>query len=100
MSQKLNRNDWPYISSIVHDSNLTPIVAAEGIACSGRKEAHYFVIKSILQMSHGCTIEDIYVVFQDRFFEQYIVSPDLIDLSNNIFLGLIPFDARNMVITS
>ena len=79
MSRKLNRNDLPYISILVPESNLKSRVATEGIDCSKRKESYSFTIRFNIQIPPGCIKEDIYTIFVYGFFDQHIVSPKYID---------------------
>ena len=86
MKRKMNSYDWPYISVVAMDSNGSPRVVAEGIACTERNEAYVAAVKSLLDMSPGRTNEEVLAVFADGALNKNILLPQNMNLPNARFV--------------
>lgn len=86
MKRQLNSYEWPYISIVAMDSNGSPRVMAEGIACTERNEAYVAAVQSLLDMSPGRTNENVLAVFADGALNPDIVLPHKMNLPNAKFI--------------
>ena len=86
MKRQLNSYEWPYISIVAMDSNGSPRVVAEGIACTERNEAYVAAVQSLLAMSPGRTNENVLAVFADGALNADILLPHNMNLPNAKFI--------------
>ena len=86
MKRKLNSYEWPYISIVAMDSNGSPRVVAEGIACTERHAAYVTAVRSVLDMSPGRTNKEVFAVFADGALNHTILQPHMMDLPNCKFI--------------
>ena len=86
MKRQLNSYEWPYISIVAMDSNGSPRVVAEGIACTERNEAYVAAVRALLAMSPGRTNENVLAVFADGALNENILSPANMNLPNAKFI--------------
>jgi len=82
----MNSYDWPYISVVAMDSNGSPRVVAEGIACTERTAAYVAGIKALLAMSSGRTNKEVLAAFADGALNADVLLPKNMDLPNAKFI--------------
>ena len=86
MKRKMNSYDWPYISVVAMDSNGSPRVVLEGIACTERHDAYVAAVRALLDMSPGRNNEEVLAVFADGALNADILLPENMNLPNARFI--------------
>ena len=86
MKRKMNSYDWPYISVVAMDSNGSPRVVLEGIACTERHDAYVAAVRALLDMSPGRNNEEVLAVFADGALNADILLPENMNLHNDRFI--------------
>ena len=83
----MNSYDWPYISVVAMDSNGSPRVVTEGIACTPeRHDAYLAAVRALLGMSPGRNNEEALAVFADGALNTDILLPENMNLHNDRFI--------------